>query len=836
MWAHAQEFGSVDPQFGRDLGFFVFVLPFHALVNSWLFTSLLLTTLLTAVTYYLFGGIRPQNPGVKVTPPVSVHLSVLLAAVVGVRAWGFWLDRYQLSYSERGQVTGLSYTDVHAQLIGYQLLTVIAGVCVLLFLVNVRFRGWLLPSAGVGILLVASVVLSGVYPAVIQRLQVEPQELNREAPYLTRYAYGLDQAEVREFPAEAQLSATQVTANRPTLESVRLWDPATLQATYQQLQAFRPYYDFLDVDPDRYSIEGEQRQVMLSVREVNESRIPEQARTWQNQRLVYTHGYGFVSSSASGATGQGQPLFVASNIPLEAQPALNVEQPRIYFGEDPPVYSVVGTQAAELDYPLQGSGFETFKYDGEDGVSVGSLSRQLAFALRFGDPNVLLSGLIGPDSQVLLNRRVQDRVRLVAPYLKLDHDPYPVAVDGRIKWIIDAYTVSDMVPYSERVELGDLTVADQRVFEFVQEAGGEPVLQERLRQLPGIRGRANYIRNSVKAVVDAYDGTVELYVVGPEDPVVRAWMDVFPGSFTELSEASEELRRHFRYPEDMFRVQSALYRTYHMQEPAAFYSKEDAWRVPSDAPFIANRGSRATEEDRTRQQRPFYLLLRLPGEEREEFTLLQTFTPTGERRNNLVSWIVGRSDPGVYGQLRTYTVPQGQTVFGPEQVQARIDQDGAVSQQITLWNTSGSEVIRGNLLVIPVEESLLYVQPLFLQADQSSIPELKKVVIVFGDAVVMEDTLAGALSALFGQEAGTIGPPGQGPTGEPAPGQPQPGTGAVDPAVRDLIRQALDRFAQAEQALRAGDLGSYQQRTREAQQLLERAQGLVGASPPAPSA
>jgi hypothetical protein len=777
---------------------------------------------------------------------VSVHLSVLLAAQVGVRAWGFWLDRYQLSYSQRGQVTGLSYTDVHAQLIGYQLLTVIAAVCVLLFLVNVRFRGWLLPSAGVGILLVASVVLSGLYPAVIQRLRVEPQELEREAPYiernieLTRFAYGLDEVEVREFPAETQLSAEQVAANRSILESVRLWDPATLQAVYQQLQTFRPYYDFVDVDPDRYLIEGAIRQVMFSVREVNETRIPEPARTWQNQHLVYTHGYGFVSSSVSGSTGQGQPLFVAQNIPLDARPGLEVEQPRIYFGEDPPSYSIVRTQAAELDYPLEGSGFQTFEYDGADGVTVGSPLRQLAFALRFGDPNVLLSGLLRADSQVLLNRRVQDRVRLVVPYLKLDHDPYAAAVDGRVKWIVDAYTTSDMVPYSERVELGALTVADQRVFEFVQEAGGEAVLRERLRQLPGIRGRANYIRNSVKAVVDAYDGTVELYVVEPEDPIIRAWMETFPDSFTPLSEASPDLLRHFRYPEDLFRVQTALYRTYHMLDSPAFYSKEDAWRIPSDASHIANRGGSATDEDRARQQRPFYLLLRLPGEEGEEFTLVQTFTPTGERRNNLVAWMVGRADPGTYGGLRAYTVPQGQTVFGPEQVQARIDQDSEVSAQITLWNTAGSEVIRGNLLVIPVEQALLYVQPLFLQADLSSIPELKKVVIVFGDAVVMEDTLAGALGALFGADTGALGPPGQGPTGEPGSGPPgsgEPGAGAgpMDPRLGELIGQALARFAEAEQALREGDLGRYQQRTREAQQLLEQAQRLVGAPAPAPA-
>ncbi|MDP8969676.1 MAG: UPF0182 family protein [Actinomycetota bacterium] len=840
LWANAVEFGRLDPHFGRDLGWFVFVLPFHRLANSWLFTSLALTIVLTAVAHYLFGGIRPQSPGQKITPQINVHLSSLLAALVAVRAWGFVLDRYMLSYSERGTVTGLSYTDVHAQLRAYEFLAVIAVVCVGLFLVNIRIRGWLLPSAGVGILLVAALVLSGVYPAVIQRLRVEPQELAREAPYIernldsTRFAYGLD-VDSQGFPAEAQLTAEQVSENRATLESVRLWDPATLQATYQQLQAFRPYYDFLDVDVDRYPIEREQAQVMLAVRELDERTIPQQARTWQNRRMVYTHGYGIVSSSVSGATRQGLPLFLASNIdPLDAEPALDVDNPRIYFGENPPPYSIVNGRVEELDYPREGSSFETNRYEGRDGVGVGSPLRRLAFAFRFGDPNIVLSSLIQPDSRILFNRQVRDRVRLVAPFLKLDHDPYPVAVDGRIKWIVDGYTVSDMLPYSQRVELGDLTNVDQRVFRPVQQPDGAVTLRETTQQLPAIQGRANYIRNSVKAVVDAFDGTVTLYLVDPDDPVIRAWRRVFPRSFTDLEEASEGLRAHFRYPEDMFRVQAALYRTYHMRGPAEFYAKEDAWEIPPDASFIANRDN-PTPAERNKPLRPYYLLMRLPGEADEEFALIQPFTPSGEQRNNLIGYLAGRSDPGVYGQLKAYTFPPNRTIFGPRQVQARIDQDGAVSEQITFWNQSGSRVTRGNLLVIPVADSLLYVEPLFLQAEQSSIPELKKIVLVFGDSVVMRDTLAQGLEELFAVGAGQVRPPGEGPGGERPADEPGGADAGVSPQVADLIRQALERFSEAERALRAGDLGGYQRATREAQGLLEEAQRLTGGpSPPAP--
>ena len=833
------EFGRNDPHFGRDIGWFVFTLPLYQLVNASLSTVLTFTLVLTAVAHYVFGGIRPQAPSQRITPAANVHLSVLLAVFVGLRGWGFWISQYLLSYSERGQVTGLSYTDVNAQLPAYRLLILIAAVCVVLFLANIRYRNYLLPAAGVGILVVAAVLIAGVYPAVIQRLQVAPQELEREGPYiernieLTRFGYDLDDVESSQFPANADLTADEVSENRATLESVRLWDPATLQASYQQLQALRPYYEFRDVDIDRYEIDGEMRQVLLGARELNAEQIPEQARTWQNQHLVYTHGYGYAASPSSGSTVEGQPLFVARDIPPEGEESVLVENPRIYFGENSPVYSVVGTEAQELDFPLEsgeGASFERTTYDGEGGVDVGSLGRRLAFALRFGEPNLVLSGLIRSDSRILFNRNIKDQIAKVAPYLTIDHDPYAVAVDGRIKWVLDAYTTSNMVPYSHRSDLGPLTAVDRVVFQEGLDAEGRPVIRETVQQVAGIEGTANYIRNSVKAVVDAYDGTVDLYARDPEDPILQAWERVFPGSLTPVEEADPALRAHFRYPEDLFRVQSHLYTTYHMTEAADFYAKEDAWAIPQDAALAANLGDDA-RADQARSLRPYYLVLKLPGEESEEFALIQPFTPTGEQRLNLIGYLAGRSDPGVTGELRAFRFPPNRTVFGPEQVQARIDADKSVSEQITFWDSSGSRVVRGNLLVLPVGDSLLYVQPLFLQADQNSIPELKKVVVVHGGSIQMRDTLAESLSALFG-EAVDVEPPGQPPStgGDDDEGEPSGDEGTIDPRVAELVRQALERFAAAELALRAGDLGTYQEETAAAQELLEEADRIAGGS------
>ena len=802
LWRHGGTFGRVDPQFGRDLGWFVFDLPMLTLVNSFAFGLLALTIGLSALAHYLLGGIRPQVRGNRITPRANAHLSVLLAALVAVRAWGFVLDQYQLSYSTRGEVMGLTYTDANASLVAYRLLAVIAVVCVVLFGVNVRFRGWLLPSAGVGILAVSAVVLSGIYPAVIQRVQVAPQELERERAYiqrnleLTRFAHGLDEVDTRSFPANSSLTAEQVAANRTTLESVRLWDPPTLQRNYQQLQELRPYYDFVDVDVDRYVIDGDPRQVMVSARELNEERVPSQ--TWQNRRLVYTHGYGMVASEVSSASPEGQPNFLVRDLPPVGVEELQVDNPRIYFGERSPTYSIVGAKGPpELDYP-EADGTRSFTYDGADGIRLTSVLRRLAFALRYREPNFVLSGLLDTDSRVLVRRDIRERVLSVAPFLTLDGDPYPVAADGRIQWVLDAYTRTDMVPYSQRVDLGRLTTTTRVV--LVTDPDG--TVREERRQVANLTGRANYLRNSVKAVVDAYDGTISLYAADVEDPILAAWQRTFPGSFTPLEGASDELRSHFRYPEDLLRVQAALYAQYHIPDADGFYLREDAWKIPQDAVQRRNLGA---IEGLDRPLRPTYQLIRLPGREEERFTLVQPFVPTGEDRTNLIAYLAAEIEPDGTTALRTFTIPPTRTVLGPEQVLTRVLQDPIISQEMTLLDQRGSKLLFGDLLVVPVEDSLLYTLPIFLSAsEQSDIPELRRVIVVFGDRVVMRNSLQDAVAAVFGAE-------------DTAPSQ----------DVAALLDQAADTFTRADAALAAGDLGGYQAANADARELLEQAQRLL---------
>jgi uncharacterized membrane protein (UPF0182 family) len=847
LWANGGSFGIDDPHFGRDLGFFVFDLPFLTLVNGWLFAALAVTILLTSAVHYLMGGIRPQAPGQKITAAANVHLSVLLAALVAVRAWGFWLDRFALSFSDRGVVTGLSYTDVNATLRAMTLLTAIAAVCVLLFLANIRFRGWVLPSAGVGILLVASLVLGGAYPAAIQALQVNPQELPRERPFIernlqyTRYAYAIDTADealdggeghvtYEPFAAEADLTAAEVNSNAGTLEAIRLWDPTTLQNTYNQLQELRPYYDFQDVDVDRYDIAGEPQQVMISVREINVGDLQEPS--WQNRALLFTHGYGVVSSTVSTAASNGQPEFLSRDIPNTGVPELDLEQPRIYFGEFPPPYSIVGTSEDEFDFERDGGQQEFNRYDGADGVQVGGIVNRLAFALRYAEPNILLSGLIDPSSRIMFNRGVAERVEAIAPFLQLDHDPYPIVVDGRVKWIQDAYTTTDMIPYSERIDLTAATLVRERRTVLVQAADGAIVEDEQIIDLRALEGQANYIRNSVKAVVDAYDGTVELYITDPDDPLIQAWDRAFPGVLTPGEEVPEEIRAHFRYPEDMFRVQARLLQRYHIPDATGFYNASDRWELPVDSAFADNN---ADERGNERPFPPTYQLIRLPGDEREDFSLIQPFAPAN--REVLSAYMAARGNPDELGHIRILQMPPTETVFGPEQVFARVNQDGDVSELITLLSQGGSEVIFGNLIVVPVEESLLYALPLFLKAEQFDIPELRRVVLVYGDEVVMERTLNEALERLFGDLPDVLDdvialPEDPADDGEPG-SSPTPGDGGeVTPEVQELIAQAIEAFAAADAALADGDLGTYQEQVEIAEGLVADIQTALGGDEP----
>jgi len=795
--------GAVDPQFSRDIGFFLFDLPFWSLLRTWLFTSIVLIGLLSAGAHYLLGAIRPDAPGAKVSVEARRHLTLIVAAGVAVRAWGYWLERYELNFSPRGTVTGASFTDVNAELPALTLLIGVAVVVVGLLVASLFRDGLILPGAALSLLLVGSVILQGIYPAVIQRVRVDPQELAREEPFIernlaaTREAYGLGGVDLPTFTIRNDLDGQDVAANDVTLRNVRLWDPAVLDTTYQELQALRPYYGIGEVTIDRYLVDGELRQVMIATRELSD--LPEQADTWQNRHITYTHGFGVIASQVNTANAEGQPVFIASNIPPTGEDEITpADEPGVYFGTTGvPAYSLVRTDADELDYEEPESQAQvTTVYDGLGGVGVGSFTRRIAYALRFADYNLVLSNLITDESRIIHNRQVAERVRLVAPFLELDAEPYPVVLDGRVKWIVDAYTTSTNYPYSER-----------RVLEI----GARSVV-------------VNYVRNSVKAVVDAYDGTVDLYVIDDEDPIAAAWGEAFPGLLQPVADADQRLIAHFRYPQDLFRLQAELYTTYHIPDASSFYNRADEWDIPEDPAFTANQGTGSAFTTQSRLLEPYYLVMRLPGEETEEFVLIQPYL--ARERPNMVAWLAGRSDGDQLNELFAVRFPSDQQVLGPTQAQARIEQDDEISAYITLRSRDGSNVIRGNMQVLPIADSILYVQPLFLENPQARIPELARVAVVMGERTAFDRTLTGALGQLLDIEVpdSLAEDDGVAPDGGD-------GDGETDPAA--LLALALESFDRAEERLRAGDLAGYQRELLTARRLLERAFEAAGGVPDA---
>jgi uncharacterized protein len=792
LFSHEQPFHSPDPIFHKDLGFYIFKLPFERFVFTWAFSSLFVITIIVGVAHYFMGGIRTAPSGERVTPQVKAHLSVLLGALVLLKAWGYRLDQFGLLYSDRGAVSGASYTDTHAQLPALRLLVIIAIVSAVLFLINIRLRGWIMPAAAIGILALTSILVGGVYPALVQRLRVTPQERTKEQPYIernlaaTRLAFRLDKDHitVKPFSGTQQLDAKQIAKNTTTIQNIRLWTPDVLETTYTQLQRITQYYEFLDVDVDRYTFGGTRRQVMLSAREIFQNGLPQSARTWLNNHLVYTHGYDVTASRVDRVNRDGQPTFILKDIPgtgVEGFP--EAKQPRIYFGESEDVpFVLVNTNEKEVDYPT-GETVKTNNYAGRGGVRAKSFFRRAAFAWRFKDFNILISGAIKPDSRIIFRRKVQERLRQVAPFLKLDGDPYIAIVDGRLTWINDAYTTTAMYPYSERIDLAEPTAANG---------------------VNKLTGSVNYMRNSVKATVDAENGTITLYVFDETDPIIKAWQKVWPQIFKPASAMSADLKAHLRYPEDMFNVQASRYALYHITDPNDFYQREDAWRIPDDP--------RPRTDDAFR---PYYVLMSLPDEDKEQFILMLPFAPFSQtgatsqsvKRTNMTAWLAARSDPEGYGQMISFVFPRQLNIPGPEQIEARINQDPTFSAQKSLWDQSGSEVKFGDLLVIPIEKGLLYVQPIYLSATSGALPELKRVVVVSGDSVKLGETLDQALDALFG---GGSGAPIEGP-GTVTP----PATGS------DPISQALLHLQRADEALRKGDLATYQREVNEAHRILQ---------------
>jgi hypothetical protein len=805
-------FGIADPVFERDPAFYLFSFPWLRFVQGWLFSALVGVTVIVSIAHYLWGGIRPQAIGIdKVTPQVKAHLSVLLGVLILVKAWGYRLGQFDLMTSPRGVVSGPSYTDLNAQLPALRLLVVIAIVCAVLFFVNIRFRGWALPVAGVGLLALASVVVGAAFPAAIQRFQVAPQELQRERPFiednirLTRFAYGLDRIQLQGRGVALEgVTPEDAEANEATLANTRVWRPEILRESFQGLQRIRQYYEFEDVDVDRYDIDGERRVVMLSAREVSQDGIPSGGGTWQNRHLVYTHGFGAVVAQINTATSEGAPLFILRDIPPVGEPGLD-EQPRVYYGERQDVrYLVVRSGEEELDYQgTTGDESEqvTYRYEGEGGIPIGGFFQRLLFSWHYRDVNLAISGLIQGDSRIMIHRDIRERIDKAAPFLTLDDDPYAAIVDGRIVWIQDAYTTSAEFPYSEEVEL-------------TQATGGL------------LAGRVNYLRNSVKVVVDAYDGTMRFYVVDEEDPVVQVWRNAFPDLFVDGDQASASLRAHFRYPENLLQVQAWMYANYHVLDPDVFYQKQDFWQIPEDPTGreieIVDGEQRLRGE--AQMMRPYYLLMKLPEETEEEFVQILPFTPQG--RQNMVAWMAAKSDPEGYGEVIAFEFPTGTQVDGPTQAFARINQDPTFSAERTLLSSGGSQVRFGDLLVIPIEDALMYVQPVYVrsaQAETQAIPELKRVLVVNAGRVGIGNTLLQALNDSFSGEPtpvdGEEPPEGE----EPPPEGEEPPGGTVDEQVAELLNRAAEAFAGANAALRDGDLATYQREIEEAQRLIERA-------------
>ncbi|CAN5348079.1 UPF0182 family protein [soil metagenome] len=798
--------GQADPLFARNPAFYIFVLPFHKFLQGWLFSALVGVTLLVGVAHYLSGGIRTQAAGEKVMPQVKAHLSVLLGLIVLVKAWGYYLGRFDLLVSPRGVVTGASYTDIHAQLPALKLLVFIAIACALLFLVNIRFRGWALPVLGIGLLALTSVVAGAIFPTAVQSFSVNPQELQREAPFIdrniaaTRFAFGLEDVDLRQEEDVGEgVTAEQVEANQATVENIRLWSPPILADAYLQLQRVQPYYEFVDVDVDRYEIDGERRVVMLSPREIDQTGIPGGGNTWQNRHLVYTHGLGAAASQVNSVTPEGAPDFVLQDVPPRGEPGIALgsdEGAQLYYGElsEVPYVVVGGSGQRELNYPNPAGQRVSNRYAGQGGISIGGFFRQLLFAYRYRDINLLISGLIDEQSKILIYRDVEERIRKSAPFLRYDRDPYAAIIDGRIVFIQDAYTTTDRYPYSQHLDLTEATSGD-------------------------LAGRTNYIRNSVKAVVDAYDGTVTFYVVDPGDPLIQVWMRAFPDLFTDGSLASDELRAHFRYPEDLLQVQAEQFSNYHVTNAETFYGRELFWARPNA--LSTTPAARPVDEP----GRPYYVLLKLPQDSDEEFVLFQPLTPAD--RPNMVAYLAARSDPENYGELTAVEFTGNETVDGPQQARARIDNDPNLAREISLLDVQGSLVKLGDLLVVPIENSFLYVQPIFVEsAQQNAIPELKRVAVVNGGRVGLGDTLAEAVQASF-----LVAPPTEPPPEEPPP---------TDPPSNDvaaLLAEADRHFDLAQQALIAGDLATYQSEINLGIELVQQANALTsGTPPPSPSA
>ncbi|MDP3057273.1 MAG: UPF0182 family protein [bacterium] len=764
-------FGSSDPIFNKDIGFYIFSLPVFQTGLGLIKFLVLLSLAGCAIIYFLRGSLNVANlrllKQLQIERGARIHLGILLVIFLGTIAAGVYLSRFELLTSQSGLVFGAMYTDTTVRIF----MLWISITAVALAAVSAAFWAWkgnLSLLVGAVSLYVVVGFAGAIIPSLVQKLAVAPNELVKETPFIkhniaaTRQGFALDKIEEREISGDKPITAADIANNNLTVKNVRLWDRKPLLSTFSQIQEIRTYYEFAEVDNDRYIIDGEIRQIMLSPRELASASLPN--RNWINERLTFTHGYGVAAGPVNQVTPEGLPVLFVKDLPPKSDvKELEITRPEIYFGELSNDYVITKTKSREFDYP-KGEENVYATYEGKGGVEINSFLRRVFYAVKFQSLKLLLSNDITSESRILYYRTIAERVAKIAPFLVFDRDPYIVIADGKVYWIVDAYTTSDRYPYSEPIRLNG--------------------------------GKINYIRNSVKAVVDAYNGSVVFYQADAEDPIIKTYANIFPGTFKPMSEMPESLVSHLRYPEDIFTLQTAAYSVYHMDDPQIFYNKEDQWEIPA----IAAEGEGASRAGGIPPMQPRHIIMKLPGDKKEEYVLMLPFTPRA--KDNLSAWIVARNDGESYGKLLVYRFPKDKLVFGPKQIIGRINQDSEISQQISLWSQGGSQVIQGPLLVIPIEESLLYVRPLYLKAEAGKIPELKRVVVAYENKIAMEETLEEGLVKIFGSGAG-VRPQGT------ATAKPSASSRIPSQDIQERIQRALGTYEEALRAQRDGDWARY---------------------------
>jgi uncharacterized membrane protein (UPF0182 family) len=772
QFIHQSQFGVADPIFSKDVGFYVFRLPLYNFLQQWCLLALFFMIAAAGLSYYLDQAIGIQGNRFNIDSKAKAHLVVLGGLFALRMAWSYWLKFYGLMYSNSGVAYGASYSDVHAQLPAYRVLLILSILMALLLFAMPILKKWKWLAYVIGIYIVVLVGFSWIYPGIIEQYVVKPNELDKETPYIqnnikfSRLGYGLDKAKEEPFPVKDSMSYGDIMKNESTIHNIRLWDRRPLIQTYKQLQEIRLYYDFNSVDVDRYHFQNKYTEVALAGRELPSAQLPARARTWVNMHLVYTHGYGVVMSPVNEVTPDGLPKFIIQDIPPRSSTSISITQPEIYYGEETNVFTVVHTTTKEFDYP-KGNDNAYASYSGKGGVQLSSYFRRLVYSLDLSDLNILLSRYITDQSRIMFHRVITDRDQTIAPFLAYDSDPYlVVGEDGHLYWINDAYATTSMFPYSEPLGQGQ------------------------------DKSRINYIRNSVKVVIDAYNGDVSYYIIDPSDPLVQTYSKIFPVLFKPAKDMPAFLRAHIRYPTDLFIIQAQVYATYHMTDPQVFYNREDFWSIPQEI-----------YENTQQSILPYYIIMRLPDTESEEFILMLPLTPS--KKDNMVAWMCARCDGGNYGQLLIYTLSKEKLIYGPMQIEARINQQPNISSELTLWGQQGSSVIRGNLLIIPIAHSFLYVEPVYLQSEQSQMPQLKRVIAVQDGELKMEKDLDAALRAAFSVE------------GVPKEQQQKAFSGLPTGPLSSMAQEALTHYNKAIEYLKQADWCKYSEELDKIRQILK---------------